>query len=129
MALKDIEGMITFTYYDDLEKAEKFYGEIMGFELVIDVDFAKVYKVTDNAHIGIVDGRRGSIKPAKDKPVMLTVVVKDIDTWYEYLKERDVDIFQPPKTASYLDMKTLLMRDPEGYILEILEFRTKPYGQ
>jgi len=129
MKSKSIDGMITFTYYDNLEKAEKFYGETMGFELVIDVDFAKVYKVTDNAHIGIVDGKRGSIKPTEDKPVMLTVVVNDIDAWYQYLKERDVDIFQPPETSSYLDMKTLLMKDPEGYVVEILEFLTKPYGR
>lgn len=129
MKSKSIDGLITFTYYDDLEKAEKFYGEIMGFELVIDVDFAKVYKVADNAHIGIVGGKKGSIKPTEDKPVMLTVVVNDIDAWYIYLKERNVDIFQPPETSSYLNMKTLLMKDPEGYVIEILEFLTKPYGR
>jgi len=26
-------------------------------------------------------------------------------------------------------MKTLLFRDPEGYVIEILEFLAKPYGQ
>ena len=42
MDMDDIEGMITFTYYHDLTAAERFYGEIMGLEKVIDVDFAKV---------------------------------------------------------------------------------------
>jgi lactoylglutathione lyase len=127
-ALEGVEGMITFMYYDDMGRAEEFYGDVLGFELVIDVDFAKVYKVADNAHIGIVDGKRGSIEPAEDKPVMLTVVVDDIDSWYEHLKGKGVEVFQPPKKASYLDMKTMLMRDPEGYVVEILEFLTKPYG-
>lgn len=43
VSLDNLEGMITFTYYDDLEKAAEFFGEVMGFELVIDLDFAKVY--------------------------------------------------------------------------------------
>ncbi len=37
-------------------------------------------------------------------------------------------MFQPPKEAAYLKMKTMLFRDTEGYVLEILEFLKKPYG-
>jgi len=128
MSLDNLEGMITFTYYDDLEKAAEFYGEVMGFELVIDVDFAKVYRVSNGAHMGIVDGKRGSMKPTEDKPVMLTFIVDDIEDWYEYLSSKGVDVFQPPEEAAYLKMKTLLLRDPEGYVVEILEFLKKPYG-
>jgi catechol 2,3-dioxygenase-like lactoylglutathione lyase family enzyme len=122
-------GLIIFTYYDDLERACKFYGEVMGFEEVIDVGFAKVYKVAENAHIGLVDGKRGSLKPSKDKPVMITVIVDDVDAWHRHLIENDVEIDQPPKEPPYLRMKTLLFRDPEGYVVEILEFLAKPYGK
>jgi predicted enzyme related to lactoylglutathione lyase len=101
----------------------------MGFEEVIDVDFAKVYKVAENAHIGLVDGKRGSLKPSEDKPVMITVIVDDIDAWHRHLVENGVEIDQPPKEPPYLRMKTLLFRDPEGYVVEILEFLEKPYGQ
>jgi len=128
LTIPDIEGLITFTYYKDLDKAARFYSEVMGFEQVIDVDFAKVYRITGSSHIGIVDGNKGSIKPTEDKPIMISVVVHDIEAWYERLKEHGVDIFQLPQEASYLKMKTLLFRDPEGYILEILEFLKKPYG-
>ena len=34
MDIDDIEGMITFTYYHDLAAAERFYGEVMGLEVV-----------------------------------------------------------------------------------------------
>ena len=129
MTTPELEGLITFTYYDDLESACKFYGEIMGFEEVIDVDFAKVYKVAENAHIGLVDGKRGSLKPSKDKPVMITIIVDDVDAWHMYLVENGVEIDQPPKEPPYLRMKTLLFRDPEGYVVEILEFLAKPYGR
>ncbi|TRO47998.1 VOC family protein [Candidatus Bathyarchaeota archaeon] len=127
MNLSEIEGQITFTYYNDLEAAAEFYGDVMGFELVIDVGFAKVYRVYGETHVGIVDGNLGSIKAAEEKPVMISFIVDDIESWHGYLKERGVDVFQPPKEAAYLKMKTMLFRDPEGYVLEVLEFLT-PYG-
>jgi len=127
MDLSEIEGQITFTYYNDLEAAAEFYGDVMGFELVIDVGFAKVYRVYGETHVGIVDGNLGSIKAAEEKPVMISFIVEDIESWHVYLKERGVDVFQPPMEAAYLKMKTMLFRDPEGYVLEVLEFLT-PYG-
>lgn len=128
MTLKGVEGSITFFYYEDLAKAEEFYGGVMGFEKVIDVDFAKVFRISGDAHVGIVDGEKGSMRPTRDKPVMFTVIVDDIEAWHRHLVERGVEIDQPPREASYLRMKTLLFRDSEGYVVEILEFLTKPYG-
>jgi hypothetical protein len=29
---------------------------------------------------------------------------------------------------SYLEMKIMLFRDPEGYLLEVLQWLKKPYG-
>ena len=123
----EINGQITYTYYNDLKAAAEFYGGVMGFEKVIDVEFAKVYRVYDSTHVGIVDGNLGSIKASEDKPVMISFIVDDIESWHSYLKEKGIDVFQPPKEASYLRMKTMLFRDPEGYVLEILEFLENPY--
>lgn len=124
-----IDGTITFFYYDDLERASRFYEGVLGLEPVIDVDFAKVYRIHDNAHVGLVDSERGYLKACKDKPVMLTLLSENIDVWYEYLKTFGVKVEQPPKTADYLNMKTMLLRDPEGYLIEILQWLTKPYGK
>ena len=128
MSAQGIEGMFTFTYYDDLDEAERFYRDVMGFEKVIDVEFAKVYKVAGNSHVGLVDGSKGFLKTSDEKPVMLTFVVDDIEAWNQRLKEAGVEITQPPKDAAYLKMKTMLFKDPEGYVLEVLEFLKKPYG-
>ena len=128
MEWNKFNGMITFTYYNEIEKADEFYRVLMGFEEVIDVDFAKVYKVSEGAHMGIVDGKRGFMNATEEKPVMLTFMVDAVDTWYEYLKSKGVEIIQPPKEAPYLKMKTMLIKDPEGYVVEILEFTKKPYG-
>ncbi len=123
-----VDGSITFFYYDDLARASKFYGEIIGFEKVIDVGFAQVFKAHSGVHIGLVDGSRGHLRASREKPVMLTFFSDDIDSWYDHLRERGVEIEQPPKEAEYLKMRTMLFKDPEGYTLEILQWLTKPYG-
>jgi predicted enzyme related to lactoylglutathione lyase len=124
----NINGTITFFYYRDLDAASKFYEDVMRFELVIDVDFANVYRVYEGVHVGLVDGERGYVNAAEDKPMMLTFFTDDIDWWFQHLRNKGVDIEQPPLEASYLRMKTMLFRDPEGYLLEILQWLTKPYG-
>jgi lactoylglutathione lyase len=123
-----VEGSITFFYYDDLDAASKFYGETMGFEKVLDVEFAQLYKVYDSVHVGLVDGSRGSMKPAEHKSVMLSLFVEDVEEWYLRLKDRGLDL-NPPMEPDYLRMKVLIFRDPEGYTLELLQWLKKPYGQ
>ena len=124
----ELDGTITFFYYDDLEKAAKFYKDIMGFEKVIDIPLAKVFKVHGNCHVGLVDGHTGTLKYTDDKPVMLSWFSDNIEGWYKYLLEKGVKVEQPPMKQSYLEMKTMLFRDPEGYVLEVLQWLKKPYG-
>jgi catechol-2,3-dioxygenase len=67
-----LDGSITFFYYDDLVEATKFYEEVLGFKKVIDIPLAKVFMVLGNRHIGLVDRNKEYLKPAADKPVMLS---------------------------------------------------------
>jgi len=125
----EIDGTITFFYYDDLERATEFYEDVMGFEKVIDIPLAKVFRVHGDSHIGLVDGHTGHLKHGESKPVMLSWFSDDIEAWHRHLKEKGVEIEQPPETQTYLDMRTMLFRDPEGYLLEVMQWLRKPYGQ
>ena len=124
----EIDGTITFFYYDDLASAARFYEDVMGFEMVIDIPLAKVFRVHSGSHVGLVDGHSGYLGFMDDKPVMLSWFSEDIDGWYRRLLESGVEVEQPPTKQSYLEMKTMLFRDPEGYLLEILQWLKKPYG-
>lgn len=119
---KTIDGLITFLYYDDLERATGFYEEIIGLKLVIDQGWAKIFKVSENAYIGLVDGKRGYHRPSPIKPVMITLIVPDVDSWYYYLKEQNVKILSEPRDNKELNIRTLLIEDPEGYVIEIEHF-------
>ena len=123
-----IDGAITFFYYDDLDEASMFYGETMGFEKVLDVGFAQLFKVYDNVHVGLVDGGRGSMRPAEQKSVMLSFFVDDVNEWYNMLRNKGLDLC-PPEEPDYLKMKVFIFKDPEGYTLELLQWLKKPYGQ
>jgi len=100
----------------------------MGFEKVIDIPLAKVFRVHGNTHVGLVDGHTGYLKFKDDKPVMLSWFSEDIDEWHQHLKEKGVEIVQSPEMQSYLEMRTMLFRDPEDYLLEIMQWLKKPYG-
>ncbi len=127
--MNGIDGMITFTYYKDIEKAAEFYSETLGFDMVMNRDWVKILKVGLDSHIGLVNAEKGYLKPQKDKPVMLSIFVEDIDKWYNILEEKSVKTNHPPQKSGDIDMRGFLTWDPEGYIVEFLTFDTKPYGE
>lgn len=114
--------MITFLYYEDLDTAVEFYEDNLGLELTVDQGWAKIFRVAEESYIGLVDGGVGYHKPSGDKPVMITLVVPDVDTWYEYLQEMDVETLTEPKDDEELNIRMFLLEDPEGYVIEIQKF-------
>jgi len=122
LSKRAIDGLITFLYYGDLDKAEKFYREAMGLELAIDQGWAKIFKLAENAHVGLVDGNRGYHKPSPTKPVMITVLVPDVDAWYIHFKELGIPTLTEPKDDNQLKTRMFLLKDPEGYVIEIQHF-------
>lgn len=122
MKYPETKGILTFFYYKDLQKAADFYEKIMGFQLIQDQKWAKVFKVRDNAYMGCVDGNVGYHKYSDTKPVMLTVIVDDPDAWYEHFKENGVETINEPHDDKELNLRIFLLHDPEGYVIEIQKF-------
>jgi len=117
-----IDGLLTFLYFDDLEKATKFYRDVMGFKIAIDQGWAKIFELADNAQLGLVDGKKGSLKPSKDKPVMVTLLVPDVDEWYRHFKKLGVPTMSEPHDEPSLKLRQFMLKDPEGYVIEIQHF-------
>ncbi len=123
MSSPPVNGIITFFYYKDLARAAEFYDEVMGFQLVQDQKWAKIFKVRENAYMGCVDGNKGYHKADPTKPVMLTVIVDDPDAWYRHLKENGVETLNEPHDDDELGLRIFLLHDPEGYVIEIQKFK------
>ncbi len=122
MSIPEAKGALTFFYYKDLAKAAEFYEKIMGFTLVQDQKWAKIFKVNENAYMGCVDGNVGYHKPSEKKPVMLTVRVDDPDAWYSHFQANGVETLNEPHDDEELNLRIFLLKDPEGYIIEIQKF-------
>ncbi|MFP3950854.1 MAG: VOC family protein [Candidatus Bathyarchaeia archaeon] len=120
--MPEIEELITFLYYSDLEKAVSFYEDVLGLKLSMDQGWAKIFRVAENSYLGLVDGDFGYHTPSQDKPVMITLVVPDVDEWYEYLQDRKIATLTEPKDNEELNIRMFLLEDPEGYVIEIQKF-------
>ena len=122
MTPPSVSGLLTFFYYKDFQKAGDFYENIMGFKLVQDQKWAKIFQVSENSFMGCVDGNIGYHKASPTKPVMLTVIVDDPDAWYEHFKINGIETINEPHEDEELNMRIFLLHDPEGYVIEIQKF-------
>ena len=98
----------------------------MGFPLVIDQGgLAKIMKICDGAHVGLVDEAHGMHKWAETRPVQLCVRVGDVDAWYAYAKDRDLPNLSQLFVNDAIGIRAFVFDDPEGYQVEIQE-ATRP---
>jgi catechol 2,3-dioxygenase-like lactoylglutathione lyase family enzyme len=113
---------ITFFYYEDIEPASSFYENILGFSLVDDQGWAKIFQINGSAFMGVVAGEKGFCRVQDENAVLLTIVVDDVSPWYEYLEQREVDLATEIQDKADIGVRCFFLRDPGGYSLEIQQF-------
>jgi predicted enzyme related to lactoylglutathione lyase len=116
---EEIRGVITWLYYRDLPRAQRFYEDIMGFTMEVDQGWSKIYSIRDGTYVGLVDGAHGYHKANNIKPVILCLNVVDADAWYKKLKNNGLEIEELPRESERLKIKVFMFKDPEGYTIEI----------
>jgi len=124
-AASAISGQVTFLYCNDLGKASEFYARLLEKKPSLDLDWVKIYPVTETLSVGLVDSTHGALRPSASKPVMLSFVVqnrKQVEEWYARLKALGAGVPHAPES---MDLKngrgiySLSFKDSEGYSLEI----------
>lgn len=113
------ELAITFFYYRDLEEAIRFYRDILGFELVIDQGWSKIFRICPGAHVGLVDEAKGMNKWTAEKPVQLCIRVGDVDQWHQYATSVGVENLSAMFDNDKLGIRAFVFTDTEGYQIEI----------
>ncbi len=121
-------GTITWLYYKDILAMEGFYQKVFGLSLVADQGWAKVYRVTDTGYIGLVDEGRGMHQFTEDKAVTVSVIIDDLDGWFDYVKTNDVIPLRSKEVSTGPDSmyRAFVGYDPEGYFLEFDRFYEHP---
>jgi predicted enzyme related to lactoylglutathione lyase len=113
------QKVITFFYYRDLPAAMAFYEDVLGLELAIDQGWSKIYHISGEAHVGLVDEARGMHRSAPVKPVQLCIRVSDVDDWFDYASSRNLSGLSKMFQNDELGIRAFVFEDPEGYQIEI----------
>ena len=116
------KSQITFLYYDDLVPASAFYEAVMEFEMVEDQGGAKIYRVSGNAYMGIVDEKFGYHKTHPENALLFTLVVDDVEQSYAYLKAKGVTVLDELTPAGTSKIRRFVIQDPGGYTIEVQQF-------
>lgn len=100
-------GAITWTYHNDLLKMQDFYENILGFTLVADQGWTKIYQTSGSGFIGLVDERRGMEDYADTKAVEIEWTVTDYEAFSDYTGKNwkdflvSEDVFSGPEKYIY----------------------------
>jgi predicted enzyme related to lactoylglutathione lyase len=114
-------GIVWF-YYDNLTEASTFYEQTMGFELVVDQQWAKVYRIDERAFVGVVAGEKGSFRPQDHNAVLLTIVVDEVRPWLERLRSKGASITTDVLEKEEIGVRCFFLKDPGGYAIEVQQF-------
>jgi catechol 2,3-dioxygenase-like lactoylglutathione lyase family enzyme len=121
-----LEANITFLYYRDIPRAQRFYEDVLGLTLTVDQGYSKIYRVSPTSYVGLVDESRGLHRASEAKPVTLSFVSAQVDEWYAYLRGRGVEMVHELANGTRQPTRGFVAKDPEGYYLEFETFRDDP---
>lgn len=113
-------------YYHDLPRATRFYQELLGFDLVEDYGFGKLFQIAASSFLMLIDGRVGRHSADEPKTVTTAFITDELEGWYDYLTAQQVPMrwelnYKPGKPHD-----GFVAIDPEGYLLEFERFNPHP---
>lgn len=85
----NFHGSITWTYHVDLVKMQAYYEEVLGYTLVADQGWTKIYQTSPTGFIGLVDECRGMEDFALAKAVELDWSFDNVEELINYLSNTD----------------------------------------
>jgi catechol 2,3-dioxygenase-like lactoylglutathione lyase family enzyme len=115
-----------FFYYSDLDRARRFYEEIIGLKSVADYGFAVIYQVASTSYLTLVDAEAGMHSADEPKTVAIALVTDQLDEWFAHLKNLEVKMIRELKPKEGSPHDGFVVVDPEGYYLEFERFNPHP---
>ncbi|RLA27700.1 MAG: glyoxalase, partial [Gammaproteobacteria bacterium] len=112
------KATVVWFYYKDMAAIQRFYEDVMGFDLVADQGWAKIYRIGPTGYFGPVDEQRGMHNYTEKKAVTLSLITGDIDGWYRYTSEHSAIEMRSEEISDTERYRAFVGYDPEVYYLE-----------
>jgi len=116
--MPSFEQTITFLHASDLGPLARFYSGLLGLPLVRDQGSCILFQSAPGAYLGFCS----HLTAGQKEGVILTFVAEDVDGWYARLQAQGVVFLGPPVHNPKFQIYHCLLRDPNGYLLEIQKF-------
>ncbi|WP_104202872.1 VOC family protein [Billgrantia saliphila] len=112
-----VKRIMSNTATSDLAKAEAFYGDILGLELLMDHGWFRTYGTNEKMTVQVSFGTEGgSGTPLPD----LSIEVDDIEAALARCEEANVAIEYGPASEPW-GVRRFYVRDPFGKLVNILQ--------
>ena len=107
-------------YVQDLEACTTFYTKLMGMEIEWQPDSDNCYLSSgnDNLALHVVDEVPSGPQRLDHIGFIIGEIV-EVDLWYEFLLEHEIEIFKPPKTHRD-GARSFYCRDPDGNVVQVI---------
>jgi len=112
------KATVIWFYYRDMQGIQRFYEDVLGFDLIVDQGWAKIYPVGPTSYFGLVDEQRGMHRYTEQKGVTMSFFTADLDGWYDYLSNSGRIEMRSPAIEEEIPYRAFVAYDPEGYFLE-----------
>ncbi len=116
------KATVIWMYYKDMEGIQRFYEGVLGFDLVVDQGWAKIYATSPTGFVGPVDGERGMHSWTEEKGVTVSFLTENVDSWFSYLKDQETFELRHEEVLQESMVRVFVGYDPEGYFLEFDTF-------
>jgi predicted enzyme related to lactoylglutathione lyase len=114
------DGLVTFIYTHDLERATAFYRDALSLPLVHDEGPARIFRVAPGGYLGVCVASEE--RPSVPQGICLSLVIDDVDGVYARLEAAGVATKGPPEALPQFGIYSFFLQDPDGHLVEVQRF-------
>jgi catechol 2,3-dioxygenase-like lactoylglutathione lyase family enzyme len=108
-------------FVKEFEACEHFYTELMGMKIEWRPDTNNLYLTSGNDNLAL-HRRNEDIDPTKQKLDHIGFIIEtpeQVDDWFFFLNQHQIDIRQPPRTHRD-GARSFYCYDPDGTVVQII---------
>ncbi len=98
-------------------------------ELVADYVMARIFRITADSYLTLVDATKGMHTADEPKSVALALLTDRLEDWHAYLATKGLKPRSPLVVRPGRPHDGFVIEDPEGYLLEFERFNPHPENE